>query len=147
MSCQSIAFDLCAVLLPSSGGFIHRETEEWVILWSLIIFHTWLDLQEVKGLRYQECYGLIPFITPQVWHNVDMFIVGLAWLNLSSIVNNCTYFMPLFQHDGAWRLYFDSLWRKLKARPFSLSQHEIKIDPFKDLPVHVIPKENKVLFS
>ncbi len=63
-------------LLASSRGVIHSETEEWVILWSLIIFHTWLDLQEVKGFRYQECYGLIRFITPQAWHKVDMFIVG-----------------------------------------------------------------------
>lgn len=114
VSCHSIAFDLCVVLLASSGGSVHRETEEWVILWSLIIFHTWLDLQEVKGLCYQECYGLIPFITPQAWHEVDMFIVGLAWLHLSDIINNRTYFMASFRHHGAWRLYFDSLWRKLK---------------------------------
>lgn len=56
-------FDLCVVLLPNSSSFILRVTEELVILWSLIIFHTRLNLQEVKGFRYRECYGLILFIT------------------------------------------------------------------------------------
>lgn len=56
-------FDPRVVLLARSSGFILRVTESSVILWSLIIFHTPLHLQEVKGLRYRERYGLILFIT------------------------------------------------------------------------------------